>query len=174
MAFGQPLAAQGVQHVLGQAEKTELVRDGGLAHAEPSRAFLLAQPEQADEPRHALRLLYVVEVAPLQVLHERDQAGLRAVHLEHDARHLVKTGQLRRPQTALPGHQLILPLPAAHGQRTEDAVAADALGHARKAILVEYAARLAGVRRDLVHPQADKLRRRVSLTREQRHDISSF
>ena len=72
------------QHLRAVAQQAQLVRHGALTFTHTLGRLPLTQTIQAHEPRQPLGLLDVVEVAPLEVLHQRDHAALRLVHRQQD------------------------------------------------------------------------------------------
>ena len=150
MPLGKAALAQRFQHVLGQLQEPQLVRHGRLRFAQAARGLLLAHAEHADQLPDAVGLLEKVEVAALQVFHQRDQARVLHVHVQQHAGHLAQARQPRRAQPPLARHELIAPRAPPHRQRVQDAVAADALGKLGERGVVKDRARLDRVGCDLV------------------------
>ena len=145
MALREAVLPQGLEDVLGQLQKPELVRHGALASAQPPGAVLLAQAVHPHEVRHAPRLLEEVQVLPLQVFHHRKQARLLHIHVQHDAGHLPEPGEARRAKPPLARHQLVAPEVQPHGQRRNHAVLRYARRELRERGLVKFPPRLVRV-----------------------------
>ena len=126
MALGKMILPKLFQHLGAQTQEPQLVGHGALALPHTQRRLLLIQAVQVHQPRQPLRLLDVIQIPPLQILHQRHHARLLRVHRQQNAGHLRTSGQLCRPQTALSGHQFILPHTPPHRQRLQDPILLDA------------------------------------------------
>src|SRR5215472_15831683 len=100
----------------------------GLGHRHPVLAqsaggLLVGEAELVDQPPDALRLLYGVEVLPLEVLDQAEEQAVLGVRLvPHDRRDALDAGQPGCPPASLAGDQLIPVRKAAHQDRLQDAV----------------------------------------------------
>ena len=108
------------------------------------------------------RLLHVVQIPPLEILHQRQQRRVLLPHLRNEARQLPQAGELRRPKTPLAGPQLVVPASGAHRGGLQDAVLADAGRQLLQTLGVKIAAGLVGVgydalQRDILHPTGEKI-----------------
>lgn len=128
MALGQVMLTQRLQNGRRMAQDAQLVCDGGLALADAAGSLLLAQMVLLHELLQALGLLDVIQIAPLQIFHQRQHPGRLLVHVRKQARDLRQSGQPRCAQAALSRHQLIRTARLADGQRLQNAVLPDAPG----------------------------------------------
>jgi len=81
------------------------------------------------ELQHPQGLLVGVQVLPLQVLHQGEEAGLFLRDLQDPDRDLGEPRHLRRPVPPLPGHDGVPPVPQGpHQEGLEDPLLPDALG----------------------------------------------
>ena len=117
MPLGQAILAQRFEHVARQLQQPQLVCDSRLRFADAPRGLLLTHAEHADELAYAQRLLDEVQVAPLQILDQRDEARVLHVHVDEDARDFLQPRKLRRAQAALPRHELIFAAAQTYGER---------------------------------------------------------
>ena len=75
MALGQVMLTQRLQNGRRMAQDAQLVCDGGLALADAAGSLLLAQMLLLHELLQALGLLDVIQIAPLQIFHQRQHPG---------------------------------------------------------------------------------------------------
>ena len=153
MALREMVLPQGRQNRLGVAQQPQLVCDGGLAQPHPQGRLLLAQTIEPHEPFQALGLLDVVQVPPLEILYQGQHAALQLVAADHDAGYLPEPSQPGRPEPPFPGHQLIIPVPAADSQRLQHPELHDGLGELLQGLLLKDLPRLARVGPDQMHRQ---------------------
>ena len=152
VALGQAVFPQSLQHVRRQLQQPQLVGHGGLGLADAPGGLLLAHAEHADKLVDARRLLDEVQIPPLEIFHQGDQAGVLHVHVQQYTGYLLQTCQLCRPEPAFSRHQLIFPAAQTHGERVQYAVGLYALAQLRQRLVVKAAAGLHGIGRKLVRP----------------------
>ena len=145
MALGQVMLTQRLQNGRRMAQDAQLVCDGGLALADAAGSLLLAQMVLLHELLQALGLLDVIQIAPLQIFHQRQHPGRLLVHVRKQARDLRQSGQPRCAQAALSRHQLVRTARLADGQRLQNAVLPDAPGQLLQAAGIKMLARLHGI-----------------------------
>ena len=80
------------------------------------------------QPRQSLRLLDVVQVSPLQILHQRQKPCVLVVRRYQQTRHLPQPGKTRRAQPPLARDQLKAAALFAHRERLQHAILPDGGG----------------------------------------------
>ena len=98
------------EHVVGQLEQPEPVRDGRLRTADALGDLAERELELVDEQRVAARLLDRREVLAGDVLDEAEQQRVAVVGLADHGRHGRHARLARRPPAALAGDQLVAAL----------------------------------------------------------------
>ncbi len=109
---------------------------------------VLGMPVIVDQPFISLRLLDGVEIAPLDILDQRDFQRLLVAEFTHDRRNLVQPRLLRRTPTPFAGHDLEAVAMRPDDDRLDDAARRDRFGQLSQPVLGEDPARLGGVRLD--------------------------
>ena len=159
-------------------EQTQEVGDGGSTPTDPLRHLLLGVGEVLDQLLVGRRLFERVQILPMEVLHQRLLEGGDVIGGSHHHRDRSKAGSLGRPQTTLPGDQLVAVVELAHQDRLEDAQLLDAVREPLERLLVEGTAGLVGVGsdrldRDLGQPRRDGIGILPGSGRDQRGQPSS-
>ena len=95
--------------------------------------LLLGQAALVHEAAQGGGLLPHVQILALEVLHQGQQGGGLTVCLNGQTGNGLQAGQTGRPQAALPGHQLPVPVPAADRQGLEHPQLPDGVGQPRRA-----------------------------------------
>ena len=161
--------------LLGERARTDVVTDrvGQPGHVEqvvdvlpgdPDHlADLLpgAQPETGAQPGERVRTIDRVELLALDVLDERLDVRAVVVGVDDDRGDVLQAGAARRTPATLAGDDLIAVLAAAaHPDRLEHTVHADAAGQLLETARVDATARLVGPRPDALHRDSLHLRPR--------------
>src|SRR6185295_14955132 len=114
---------------------------------EPAELFL-GMRIILDEPPVGLRLLDRIEVLALDILDQGDLERLLVAELADDGGDLVQPRALRRAPAPLAGDDLEAVAVRANDDRLDDAARLDGGGELDQGLLLEDAARLAGMRLD--------------------------
>ena len=155
VALAEPCFAQCVQYLRRMLEDAKLVRNGGLALADPPRRLLLTHAVLPHQPRKPFRLFYIVQILPLQVFNQCEQARILLVHAQNDARYLSKSRHSCGAQAPFPRHKLPTVLRSPHTERLQYAKTADRLRQLPQCLRVKLRARLCGIRADARDRQVD-------------------
>ena len=111
-----------VEHLVGEVEQTDQVRDRGAAAADPARQLLLGDAEVLDQRRAGARLVDRVEVLADHVLDQRRLQALVLGRVADHRRDRLEAGLLGGAPAALAGDQLVAAVvERADDQRLEDA-----------------------------------------------------
>ena len=84
MAFGELPALEHAEHVVGQIEQADPVRDGRLRAADALRHLAERQPELVDQHRVGARLLDRRQLLARDVLDQAEQQRVAVVGLAYD------------------------------------------------------------------------------------------
>ena len=117
VALGQGIVAQRREHVLRQLEQPQLIGNGGLRLAYPSRRLLLAHAEKPYELAQPVCFLDEIQVAPLKIFDKGNEARVLKPHVQQDARHLIKTGKARGAEPSFARDKLVSALAQTHRKR---------------------------------------------------------
>ena len=146
------------EHVVGQLEQAQLVRDRRLRAADALRDVAERELELVHQHRVAARLLDRREVLARDVLDQAEQQRVAVVGLADHGRHGRDAGLARGAPAALAGDQLVAALGARpDDDRLDDALRADRVGEAGGRLVVEAPPRLARVRVHLLDRQVREL-----------------
>src|SRR5581483_572123 len=161
MALAELAALDHAEHVVGELEQADPVRDRRLRATDPLRHLAEREPELVDQDGVGARLLDRGELLARDVLDEPEQERVPVVRLPDDGRHRLPSGLARRPPAPLAGNDLVAASGArADEQRLDHALATHRLGEPRRRFGLEPTPRLARVRMDRVHGQLEQLARR--------------
>src|SRR5204863_134671 len=120
------------------------VRHVGPTLGEQLRYFAMAVSVPRDEVRQALGFLERREILALQVLDEGELE--RILDLANERGQPIEAGELRRPETPLPGHDLEAGRGRPHHDRLQEPVRLDRRRQLAELLVVEVLAWLLGVR----------------------------
>jgi hypothetical protein len=153
--------------LLRQLEQAQVVRHRRAVEPD-ALAHLVLRAAAVEQRTEGLRELDRVQVAALHVLDQRDLEQLARLDVLHDGRDRLAARALGCAPAPLADDELERARGAggcaAHHHRLEHAVAADRFGEPFELALVEAAARLVGIRRDLGRAQLrGRARRRTRL-----------
>src|SRR3989454_8532919 len=142
--YSLPVTLEVRLHGLRQARERKNVRHVGPTLAEQLRDFAMAVPVPRDEVRQALGFLERREILALQVLDEGELE--RILYLAHERGQPIEAGELRRPETPLPGHDLEAGRGRPHHDRLQEPVRLDRRRQLAELLVVEVLTWLIGVR----------------------------
>ena len=145
VALGEPVLAQPVQQPGRELQQPQLIGHRRLGFADAPGGLILGQVIGVDQPVQRHGLLQKIQVPALEVLHQGQQRGAHAVHVDDNAGNLAEPGHPGCPQTALAGDQLKAPVHLPDGQRLEDAVLPDAGRQFLQAVGGKALPRLVGI-----------------------------
>ena len=94
VAFGQPMSPDRRGDLVRVAEQAQLIGDGRLAQPQPPRRLVLLQPELADQVADPFGFLKKIQIAPLEVLNQRQQTALLFGGVDQDTGHLAQPREL--------------------------------------------------------------------------------
>ena len=163
VALGELAALDHREHVVGELEEPQLVRDRRLRASDPLGDLAEGQLELVQQHRVGARLLDRGEILAGDVLDEADQERVAVVGLADHGRQRGEPGLAGRAPAPLAGDQLVAALePGPEHDRLHDALVADRVGEPVRRLVVEAPPRLARVRVDLVDRDVRELHRRAS------------
>ena len=148
VALGDPALADGLLDGRVEVEEAQRVRDGRAGLADALGHLFLGEAELVDQLAVGMGLLDRIEVLALDVLDEGELELVARRELAHDRRHPLEPGQLRCPDAALAGDELVAVERLGDEDRLDDAVVADARREALELRDVEALARLVRVPAD--------------------------
>ena len=160
VAFAQLAALDHPEHVVGQLEQADPVRDGRLRAADALRDFAEREAELVDEDGVRARLLDRGQLLARDVLDEAEQERVAVVDGAHDGRNRLAARLARGTPAALARDDLVAADAArADEERLDDALLPHRVGEARRGLRLEPAARLLRVRVDRVDGDLEQLGR---------------
>src|SRR3989440_3892568 len=160
MSFGELPAFEHREHVVGEVEQPDRIRDGRLRAADALGDLSEREPELVEQYRVRASFLRRRELLACDVLDQAEQERVAVVGLAHDGRDGLVPRFARGAPAALAGDDLVPARSAgAHEQRLDDALAANGLGKPRAGLTVEALARLLRIRVNRVDRQVEQLRR---------------
>ena len=122
MTLAELARGEQVEHLVGEVEEPDQVRDRRAASAEPPRQLLLAEPQVLDQRRAGAGLVHGVQVLARHVLDQRRLEALGLALVADDRRHRLEAGLPRRSPAPLAGDQLVATVAKrAHDQRLDHA-----------------------------------------------------
>jgi hypothetical protein len=120
-----------------EIQEPQRVGHGGPGLSNPGGDLILREPKLVRELPVGVGFFHCVQVRALDVLDERHGQLVSQRHLAHDRRHAIKAGHLRRPHTALAGHELVAVEDLGHEYRLENAVHGDAARQGLQGVLLD-------------------------------------
>ena len=127
MAHVQVPGHEHLLHLGRQLQQSQQVGGRAARAAHGLGGLFMGEAELLHQALQAAGFFQRVEVFPLHVFDQGHDGGLLVVHLAHEHRHLVQAGQLRSPEAALAGNDLVAAFAnGAHQERLHHTLAADA------------------------------------------------
>ena len=164
-------------HFIGEIRETEHIGDVGAAFADLGRHLLLRQPIMIHQLLIGFTLFDRVQVFALQILDQRHLCHGSVIIGRNDRRHCLEPCEVRRPQTALAGDELILKVAVlvtvAHRDRLDQSFFLDGSRQIFQRLKIKLAARLPGIGMDLGNIQLNDLARLIQCIFQKRAEPPS-
>ena len=160
VTLAQLAALDHPEHVVGQLEQADPVRDGRLRAADALGDLTEREPELVDEDGVRARLLDRRQLLARDVLDEAEQERVAVVDGAHDCRNRLAARLPRGAPAALAGDDLVAADAARPDEeRLDDALPPHRVGEPRRGLGLEAAPRLVRVRMDRVDRDLEQLAR---------------